>query len=231
MSLKNRYIVALIMAIIIIGRNLYADTRMVPAVRFNGLKHVSRYEIARDAGIRVTKDGIVVDTGELEKALRENSMIQGFSLEMDGAALVVTVREREPAVALAVISGDSAIPALLDSDLTVIAASRTASLSGPVFVVEKEEIRGNSLSRRFHGVYGLIKSSAAFCPDLYRELEEVSLLADGRIELKLKGRPVRCRMKPSAANMKRLDYTIGYMDRTGKFPELVEIDSDSVVVR
>jgi hypothetical protein len=32
-------------------------------------------------------------------------------------------------------------------------------------------------------------------------------------------------------DMKRLDYTIGYMDRTGKFPELVEIDSDSVVVR
>jgi hypothetical protein len=219
------------MAIIISEGNLYADTRKVQVVRFDGLKHVSRYEIARDARIGVANDGITVDTGELEKALRENRMIQDFSVEMDGQALVVTVREREPAIALAVISGENVIPALLDSDLRVIAASRTASLSGPLFLVGKDEVRGNSMSRRFHGVYGLIKSCAALVPDLYRELEEVSLLADGHIELKLKGRPVRCRMKPATVNMKRLDYTIGYMDRTGKFPELVEIDSDSVVVR
>ena len=210
---------------------LFAEDRQFSSVNFNGIKNISKYEIVKAAGIRVTSEEIFVNTDKLRKALAENTLIESFSIDAGSSRLSITVVEKNVSACIAVKVKDTVIPVLVGDDFAVIAVAKAADVPGPLFVVNNSEIIGNSMSVKYQDMYKLMKQLSFKYPTLYKEIEEVALLSDGSIEIGLKVRPVRCRMQGNFQNLRRLNYILGYMDAAGVYPDFLEINGDSVVIR
>lgn len=210
---------------------LFAQERRFSEIKFNGLKNITKYEIVNEAGIRVTSEEILANTDIIKKVLSDNPLVASFFIESSGSQLIITVEERIISACVAVTVQNATVPILVSDDFTVLSVTKTADIAGPLFVVESGEIVGNEMSGRFRDVYRLIKQAGSAYPLLYGEIEEVTLVDGGQIEISFKSRPARCRMQPVFRNLKRLNYVLGYMDASGIYTDFFEIDGDSVVIR
>jgi hypothetical protein len=208
-----------------------AAEKSFTAVRFQGLENVSKFDIIRDAGIRVSGEEIFADVDILKKSLERNALIESFSLDSADGTLAVIVKEKAVTARAAAVTANGTVPLILGEEFAVLAVSKTAALNGPLILILGSEVTGNSMSPYFRRIYNLIKRTGTEYPALYRELDEVALLKPEFLEIRLKGRPVLCRMAAEFKNLKRLNYIIGYMDASRRYPELLEIDGDSVVIR
>jgi phosphohistidine swiveling domain-containing protein len=225
-------------ALLVIVSYAFAAEKSFTAVRFQGLKNVSKFDIIRDAGIKVSGEEIFADVDILKKSLERNALIESFSLDSEDGTLAVIVKEKAVTARAAAITANGTVPLILGEEFAVLAVSKTAVLVGPLFIVPGSEVTGNSMSPYFRRIYNLIKRTETEYPALYRELDEVKMRGERAdsaepdfLEIRLKGRPVLCRMTAEFQNLKRLNYIIGYMDASGRYPELLEIDGDSVVIR
>ena len=208
----------------------FAAESVFKAVKLSGLKNISRYDILKNAGIRASGEEIVCDVDILKESLARNNMIESFLIEFTGGGISVSVREKPVIAAVAVVTPARTVPLVLGENFTVLGLSKNCAQL-PLFIVANHDVTGNTMSAYFQKIYALIKETEVSYKALYNEIEEVSLLKPDFLEIRLKGRPVLCRMKPDFQNLRRLNYIVGYMDASRRYPEVLDIDSDSVVIR
>ena len=216
--------------VIILSAYGFAGESVFRAVRLSGLKNISRYDILKNAGIRVSGEEIICDVDILKESLARNNMIESFLIEFEAGGVAVSVKEKPVIAAVAVVTPAKTVPLVLGENFTVLGLSKNCAQS-PLFIVANREVTGNTMSAYFRKVYGFIKETEAVYQSLYNEIEEVSLLKPDFLEIRLKGRPVLCRMRAEFQNLRRLNYVVGYMDASGRYPEVLDIDGDSVVIR
>ena len=217
----------LVIALFVCG---FAGESRFKAVKLSGLKNISRYDILKNAAIRVSGEEIICDVDILKESLVRNNMIESFLIEFEGGSIAVSIKEKPIMAAVAVVTPAKTVPLVLGENFTVLGLSKNCTQS-PLFIVANREVTGNTMSAYFKKVYGLIKETETVYQQLYNEIEEVSLLKPDFLEIRLKGRPVLCRMKAEFQNLRRLNYIVGYMDASKHYPEVLDIDSDSVVIR
>ncbi|MCL1911298.1 MAG: hypothetical protein FWG13_03740 [Leptospirales bacterium] len=221
---------AALVLLIILPAYGFAGENVFKAMKLSGLKNISRHDILKNAGIRVSGEEIICDVDILKESLAKNNMIESFLIEFDGKSVLVSVKEKPVIAAVAVVTPLKTVPLILGENFTVLGLSKNCAQS-PLFIVTNREVTGNTMSAYFQKVYGLIKETETAYQSLYNEIEEVSLLKPDFLEIRLKGRPVLCRMKAEFQNLRRLNYIVGYMDASRRYPEVLDIDSDSAVIR
>lgn len=221
---------AVFLAFLLSGVLAYGREERLSSVRFIGLKNLSKNEIIKEAELKVTDEEILADVDKLRETIKKHPLVKDVSLAVNGSVLTVTVEEKE-VIGAAVIAGNSLVPAVIGEDFSVLSLGRVCKPSGPVFIADRKEITENRISRGFANICMLIKKVKGMHPALYSEMEEVRILDAALLEIRLKHRPVICRMKADIRNLRILNYIVGYMDAAKHYPAALYIDGDSVVIR
>jgi len=230
MTLIAKIMTAALAPVIILSAHGFAGENVFKAVKLSGLKNISRYDILKNAGIRTSGEEIICDVGMLKESLAGNNMIESFLIEFGEDGVAVSIKEKPVIAAVAVVTPLKTVPLALGENFTVLGLLKNCAQS-PLFIVTNREVTGNTMSEYFKRVYGFMKKTEMAYRSLYNEIEEVSLLKPDFLEIRLKKRPMLCRMKAEFQNLRRLNYILGYMDAHGRYPEVIDIDSDSVVVK
>jgi hypothetical protein len=230
MSAVKKIILTAFAAMLVFAPNSFAGESRFKSIKLSGLKIVSRNDILKNAGIGVSGEEIICDVDILKESLVKNNMLESFVIEFSNGSIEVSVKEKPALAAVAVVTPLKTVPLILGEDFTVLALSKNCDRR-PLFIVSGREVEGNAMSAYFQKVYGIIKKTEEAYRALYDEIEEVSLLKPDFLEIRLKARPVICLLRAEFINMKRLNYVVGYMDASRRYPEVLYIDGDSVVIR
>lgn len=202
----------------------------VKAVEFRGLNYLSKYELVRGVETRAVDGGIMIDHRALERSLSSNGLVAAHKLGMEQGRLVVAVTERVPATPLAAVAGERTLPVELDAAGRIVSKGAWHSRTMPLIVVAGGELAAGAPSKRLRALVALLGRVRTALPALYREIAEIQL-GDEELALYLKGRRTRCRVAPGIEAMARLQYVVGYLDRTGRYPESVTVSDAMTVIR
>lgn len=201
------------------------------SLRFLGLNNVSKYEIIKDADVKVTNEEILADVDILKRSIARHPLVQDATVASEGNVLTVTVTEKPVLAFAAIIAGNFLMPAIIGEDFFILSMSQHAACMQPIFVADRKEVIGDRISSRFADICLLIKNARIKYPALVKEIEEVRLLDGNEIEIRLRKRPLACRMRGNADNIGTLNYVVGYLDGIKHYPLFLYIDGDLVVMR
>ena len=230
MITSSKIIMAALATVIVLSAHSFAGESRFKALKLSGLENVSKYDIVKNAAIRISGEEIICNVDILRESLAKNNMIESFLIRFEGGNIAVSIKEKPVMAAVAVVTPTKTVPLVVGENFTVLGLSKN-SAQLPLFIVANREVTGNTMSEYFQKIYGLIKKTEMNYQSLYNEIEEVSLLKPDFLEIRLKGRRTLCRMRAGFQNLRRLNYIVGYMDASGYYPEVIDIDSDSVVIR
>ncbi len=222
---------AVILFLICAAGTVYGEELILSGMKFTGLKNISGHSLVKQAGIKQNGKEIRADLGKLREVLGHEPLVESFTVSLEGSVMTVNVKEKNVAACVAVTAGKSTVPVMIGDDFTVLSLSRWREVSGPLFIAGMEHVKDNRMSDEFSAAFAAVKDLERSCPALYREIEEVRFRSVRLLEIKLKKRPVNCLVVPGAANFKRLNYAVGYMDASGYYPDVLKIDGDTVVIR
>lgn len=223
---KAAVVLALIAPVTVVAGALLT----VKAVEFRGLNFLSKYEIVRGVETRAVQGGISIDRAALESALEGNGLVAAHRLGIEQERLVITVTERVPAVPVAVVAGERTVPLELDASGRVLSRGAWHARRAPLLVAAAGDFSQALPSARLRGLVSLMERIRVTLPALYREITEVHL-GDGELAVYLKGRRTRCTVAARYEGMARLSHVLGYLDRTGRYPDSITVSDAITVIR
>jgi hypothetical protein len=202
-----------------------ADARKVAAIEFRGLVNLSKYDIMRGVRYRTEGSGIIIDMDSLEDALKVNYYLESYRVDRAGGRLVVTVAEKRPAMVVVMEGARRSVVYELDGSFAILARNEVHTGRVPILCLTAGETAG--VVRRLFAVLGRVRKSF---PSLYRELSEIYLRGGG-LRVVLRGRRTVFSLGADVADFARLNYLAGYCDRSGRYPEEIQIAGNEVIVR
>ncbi|MCU0846768.1 MAG: hypothetical protein MUD12_02650 [Spirochaetes bacterium] len=200
----------------------------IDSVEFRGLRAYSKFELSKGA-IGSDGTGLLVDLDALGKNLSRSPFLEKYGLSMSDGKLIVTVIEKKPALLIAVRKGERVVPIELDGNFKLISAGRShAEL--PVIFLGEEDLKRGRIEERARQYSALLKRVGKLSPSLLREISEIHAGSE-IISVYLKGRRTRFLLRPEESGFIRLGVTAGYLDRMRRYPEVIDLLNDRVVIR
>jgi len=208
-----------------------AQVKGYKTIIFQGLEHLSKYEIIEGVPMKRQKGTILLDTDVLKKHLAAMRTVKSFSLKEEKRGLVVEISERKARYTLAVKNRKKLVFLEVDENYKIIARGRLLGGTGPVIFCRRTDLDEGRFSTRVTAAMKRLAWLRGERKTLYRELESLSFVAGGKLALTLKGRPTRFITGSAEVDFRRLEAVAGYCDREKKYPDIVMIEGSRVVVR
>lgn len=225
------YMAAIMIALIPgCGAGRGADIRTVKAIEFKGLRLLSKYEVVRGARLKAVRGGIAVDVDSLELALEKNAFLVSHSVDERGQRLVVTVREKRPALVLASVKGGRTYFFELDGNHAVISRNAVHTAQIPFLHVTGDDMERGVPSARVRNILSLLDRVREQNPSLYGELSEM-YCNENSIRVVLRGRKTGFVLRPDITEFTRLNYIAGHCDHAERYPDEIDMTGSAVVVR
>ncbi len=213
--------------------DLYArrDERSVKTIEFRGLRLLGKYEILSGVKMSRAENGIIIDVNELGKALGASPYVKDYKVVEEKGGLVIIITEREPSFVVAQAMGETTVPFEIGEGLEILASGRLHGGRAPLILVEGEWIRGGRVTARLARLLASIREIRSDCPALYGEIVEIDAQRPPRIDLYLRGRKTRFAFELGRENWRAMCYLCGYLDASGRAPEVVEFFGNTAVVK
>lgn len=206
------------------------DIRSVRTIEFRGLSLLSKYDVIRGARLKASGDGIIVDVESVGRVLSRNPFIESYGVKETGGRLIITVKEKKPALIVAVDRGAATDLYELDAAGAVISKNDVHAGRVPVLVLGAEDFSNGAATERTRGLLLLMERVRRTNGALYRELAEVGA-REGALRVTLRGRKTEFILDPEPCDFARLMYVAGYCDRSGRYPEQINLTGNAVIVR
>lgn len=218
--------------LLIVG-DLYArpDERRVRTIEFRGLRLLGKYEILSGVKMSRAENGIIIDVNELRTALGTSPYVKDYKVVEEKGGLVIIITEREPSFVVAQAMGETTVPFEIGERLEILASGRLHGGRAPLILVEGEWIRGGRVTARLARLLASIKEIRSEYPALYSEIVEIDAQQLSRIGLYLRGRKTRFTFEPGRESRLAMYYLCGYVDASGRAPDVVELFGNKAVVK
>lgn len=217
MAIRRFLFIAVIGSISLAGIvSLWGETVDVRRVEFKGLKYLSPREIMEQVRFVKNNEMMRIDTDSLKEVLAKTAMVRTSSIAVFEEKLLVTLTEREPVHACAVIKGGETIPFELDDAFAVVSVRNIHRTDVPIVVFREEDLPGGRISARAIELFNSLTFLKKHHAEVYRELSEVKFRPDGLYEIRLKGRKTKIVVQDSAFSTLR--YIVSALDEKKYYP-------------
>lgn len=230
--LNKSMLLGLVLALVPLGgAQAFRNVKKVSNIEFRGLNIVSKYEIMSRVDMRVVTDGILVDIDSMTKALEETALVRSFRVAEQNGALIVAVAEREPAHVFAVVRGNETIPFETDERFGVMSVRRVHSTGRPLIVIGESDIVNGALSPRVAEFAASLRAFGNADPELYGEIEEISIAESGWTQVVLRNRRTRFYIEAEAVFPPVFRHLVSYLDSKNEYPVAVRLFGALAVTR
>ncbi|MFW5807973.1 MAG: hypothetical protein ACOCWH_02850 [Spirochaetota bacterium] len=204
--------------------------RLFQTVHFKGLKTLSKYDIAKSAGM-ASKDGrIVVDMKRLEAVLSGESVIRDYKLIDKKNILTIIVSEYSPEYVFLVVGRRTNIFCEVDSTFRIISRGVLHTDTVPVHVVNSSAVDGNRIADEYKEhiteVLRLAGESA-----VGKQMKQIDYTTSGRIKITLFGRRTVFVLSALNPEFDRLEIAAGYCDMLHRYPSTLDVRGRIAVIR
>ena len=227
---SSRFIIIIALIILAADGALSAEMRRVKAITVRGLVNLSKYDIMSGVAYRTEGGGISVDLESLRSALVRHRFLESYTVEEADGRLVVSVKEKRPAIIVLVPSENRVSTYVFDASNNLISRDPAHAPSVPIIHVGTSDDTHESLDRRVMRILNLMAVARRRFPTLYREMEDIRWLED-EVRIRLRGRPTLFIVRGFPADFARLRYCAGLCDRTRRYPDRMRIAGNTVTVR
>lgn len=224
--------VAVLASLIFLSPVLYAEKiEFFEKIEFRGVKNLDRYSVVRMSRARAKNRGIIIDTDSLKDVLDKNVMVKSSSLAREVNALVVEVEEKYPLFMTLMVDKQQSVPALLDEKMNIVETGLFFRTDMPIIIISREYADSEYGSKTLMELFELLKGLRAEKGAFIDELEEVRLDSPAELKVKLRKRKTLFVIKNELNGFVRLEKTAAYLDTALRYPDLLDLRGNMVLVR
>lgn len=224
--------VAALAALLVLASSAYAEKiEFFDKIEFRGVKNLDRYRVIQMSRARAKNRGIVIDTDSLKQVLDNHVMVKSSSLSREGNALIVEVEEKYPLFMTLLVDKQQSMPALFDEKLNIVETGLFFRTDMPIIIMNREYADSEDGSRTLTGLFELLKGLGGEKGAFINELEEVRLDSPAELKVKLRKRKTLFVIKNELNGFVRLEKTAAYLDAALRYPDLLDLRGNMVLVR
>ena len=213
--------IAVIALLLSVCASAQGAQREFDGVEFGPLHYMSKGEIALGGGIARNGAKIVIDKAKLESYLSKETMVRSYKLIDKNNVLTILVSEREPAFTVVLRGKNRTVICETDRSGRIISAGRSYRNDAPLIVAPVPDSQSQGLPPSVTGLIGVLNDVKKRA--LWRELGQITLLADGRCSVLLKNRPTVFTVGADDGQFSRLEALACQLDRSGRYPRTAVI--------
>lgn len=231
--LKKEIVVEIFLLICIMSHNVVAknDLMVVGSVEFQGLKYLSKFELAERGGIKSGSGGLVVNKETLVSMLSTEPLVKSYQLQQKNKALIIKIEERNILAVIALTRDSGLYLADLTDDLQICPVNRVRAFDKPLVHLPVASINDSGISESFKKDLKLWLDVSRAYPELYGEISDCWFQTDGRVKLKLHKRPTEFVLEYKLAAFDRLNALVALLDAGKNYPGLLLINEDRTLYK
>lgn len=227
--MKAFYNTVVLMICIVTSTFSYANVVQVTHVRLQGLKYVAQHEILQHGVF--TKDGkIFVDVTALQNGLKNNPMIESFTVSIEKNICTIQVKEKEILAVVLVERGDSLASVQVDSNLTILPTSRVYAYDRPIIKITRAEVIDNKLSPRIINILFILKNMMSDNSAVVSRISVINCTNPEVSYVQFHGFTSKCMWDETYGGLSLLDAVIGLCDSKKAYPDNAVLTQKRMVV-
>jgi len=211
---------------------LYAEKiEFFEKIEFRGLKNLDRYSVIRMSRAKTNNKGIIIDTDSLNEVLEKNVLVKSSSLSREGNSLIIEIEENYPVFPVLFVDKQQSVPVLLDEKMNIIESGLFFRTDMPIIISGREYADSEKGSKTLLPLFELLKSLKYGKSEFLDELEEIKIDSPAELRVKLRKRKTLFFIKNELNGFVRLEKTAAYLDAASRYPELLDLRGNMVLVR
>lgn len=206
------------------------SVRLYKTVHFKGLHTLSKYDIAKSAGMRSKDDMIAVDVKRLAAVLENESVIKEYRLHDDDTVLTIEISEFSPEYVIFLAGSKTNIFCEADQSFRIISRGTLHRGETPLIVLHKRAVDAKRIVREYRARIEFMKNAAQEI-GLWDQMKQIDFAVAGSIRITLNKRRTEFILSADEPELKRLKTTIGYLDAVERYPATLDIRGRIAVIR
>jgi hypothetical protein len=218
--------------VVLIPLSLLSDekVRLFKSVHFQGLKTLSKLDLARDAGMKSYEGQIAVDLDLLEKTLKNESVIRKYKLIDKNNILTIIVSEYSPEYVFFISGGSQNFFCEVDREFRIISRGKLHVSKTPVIILDGGALDGKKIRKEYSTAINLFMKQIRN-NELGSQLKQVDFSTAGLIRVTLNGRRTEFVMSAERPEYERLGMAVGYLDAIKRYPATLDVRGRLAVIR
>ncbi len=209
---------------------LSEDLRLFRTVHFKGLKTLTKYDIAKKAGMKSHNNMIAVDLERLEAVLADEPVVEKFSIDDKNDILTIEVAEYSPEYVVYITGRRSNIFCEVDKDFHIISAKRLHVSKFPVIVIDVTGVDDKKIKDEQQTLIKNFMKQMEESP-LKGQLKQLDFSSAGSVGILLAGRRTEFVVSAINPELDRLKTAVGYLDAIERYPARLDIRGRMAVIR
>jgi hypothetical protein len=205
------------------------NVRAFDALEFQGLHVLSKYVLAQQAGVTVSRNQILVNVEKLKHVLNTHEYIKNYKLIDKNNKITIVVVEQNTILSLAIAREKYTELYELNACLQVVATGTIYNGRNPLVLLTEDQYRGKIFSKQLKTYLGLLLRVHNQLP-VWNEIKSIDLRNENTMQVRLKARLTLFNVAYSMKNFVQLQALVGYLDAMHYYPARLTLHSDFVVI-
>lgn len=201
----------------------------VKNVQIKGNRYINAGELIGKIQYVMHNNKLRINTSSLVEMLSKHPMIASYKFYSAGESLIIEIIEKDPIFLCAVLKKDEVIPFELDKDFQIVSVQSIHSTDMPIIIFEECDIRQGKLSTKAMYFLKVMDRVRKNQNRLFKELSEIMLRDDGILEIRLKGRKMKCFVKDMAFTT--FESVLSVLDAKRDYPEVMYVSNSFGVIK